>query len=56
MNQFKEGKTDKYQKLGETLLQQEKYNFEVENNSAFYKILVKAQHHYANVWIVDKNN
>jgi Type I phosphodiesterase / nucleotide pyrophosphatase len=56
MNQFKAGKTDKYQKLGETLLQQENYNFEVKNNSPFYKILVKAPHHYANVWIVDKNN
>ncbi len=56
MNQFKEGKTDKYQKVGETLLQQENYNFKVETNSAFYKVLVKAPHHYANVWIVDKNN
>ncbi len=56
MNQFKEGKTDKYQKAGESLLQQENYNFKVETNSAFYKVLVKAPHHYANVWIVDTNN
>ncbi len=56
MNQFKEGKADKYQKVGEPLLQQENYTFKVENNSAFYKVLVKAPHHYANVWIVDTNN
>ncbi len=55
MNQFKEGKADKYQKVGEALLQQESYNFNVESNSAFYKVLVKAPHHDANVWIVDKN-
>ena len=55
MNQFKEGKADKYQKVGEAVLQQENYNFKLESNSAFYKVLVKAPHHYANVWIVDKN-
>ena len=55
MNQFKEGKADVYQKVGKTPLQQEHYNFNVESNSAFYKILVKAPHHFVNVWIVDKN-
>ena len=56
MNQFKEGKPDDYKKVGEILLQQENYNFKVETNSAFYKVLVKAPHHCTNVWIVDPNN
>jgi predicted AlkP superfamily pyrophosphatase or phosphodiesterase len=56
MNQFKEGKIDKYQKVGETLLSRENYYFKVDTNSSFYKVLVKAPHHYANVWIVDSKN
>jgi hypothetical protein len=52
-NDFKEGKTDDYQKTGEVLLSQESYNFTVLNNSAFFKVLVKGPHHYANVWITD---
>jgi predicted AlkP superfamily pyrophosphatase or phosphodiesterase len=56
MNQFKEGKADEYQKVGEPLLQQENYTFKVESNSTFYKVLVKGPHHYTNVWIIDTNN
>ena len=56
MNQFKEGKAEEYNKVGETLLQQENFNFTVQSNSTFYKVLLKAPHHYANVWIVDTNN
>ncbi|MBI1770216.1 MAG: alkaline phosphatase family protein [Bacteroidetes bacterium] len=52
-NNFKEGKSDIYQKVGEPELQQETFSFAVKNNSNFYKILVKAPHHYANVWVVN---
>lgn len=55
-NQFKEGKADKYQKVGEALLDKENYKFKVESNSTFYKVLVKAPHHDANVWVVGTNN
>ncbi|HYI77103.1 MAG TPA: alkaline phosphatase family protein [Chryseolinea sp.] len=55
-NRFKEGKVDNYQKIGEAPLSEENYNFTVESNSEFYKVLVKGPNHYANVWIVDTNN
>jgi hypothetical protein len=50
-NRFKEGQADKYKKIGEADLQQESYNFTIESNSPFFKVLVKGPHHYANVWI-----
>lgn len=53
MNRFKEGKADAFKKIGEVLLQQESYNFAIESNSPFFKVLVKGPHHYANAWIVE---
>jgi len=42
---------DEYQKIGEATVQQENYNFTTKIKSPFYKVLVKAPHHYANAWI-----
>ena len=53
-NRFKEGGTDEYLKVGEASLHQENYSFTVKSNSAFYKVLVKTPHHYANAWVVRK--
>lgn len=53
-NHFKEGGTDTYEKVGEAPLQGEKFSFPVKGDSSFYKILVKAPHHYTNVWVMRK--
>jgi predicted AlkP superfamily pyrophosphatase or phosphodiesterase len=53
-NRFKDGGTDAYQKIGEVFLRQESYSFTVTSNSAFYKIVLKTPHHYANAWVVLK--
>ena len=50
-NRFKEGGVDEYQKIGEVSVQQENYNFPIKGNASFFKVLVKAPHHCANVWI-----
>jgi len=52
-NHFKEGGEDLYKKAGEVELGQEKYALTFEPGSKFYKILVKAPHNWANVWLVD---
>ena len=52
-NHFKEGGEDEYKKAGEVELQQEKFNLKSEPGPKFYKILVKAPHNWANVWLVD---
>jgi len=54
-NHFKEGKSDDYKKVGETLLSAEAFKFTVDNDSPFFKLVVKTPHHFANTWIVSKN-
>lgn len=53
-NTFKEGGTDDYKKIGEASLALETYQFTINSNSTFLKILLKTPHHFANVWIVNK--
>jgi hypothetical protein len=50
-NNFNNGSIDKYQKVGDVLLTDESYNFTLEADSSFCKVLVKGPHHSANVWI-----
>lgn len=52
-NHFKEGGEDEYKKAGEAELQQENYTLKYGPGSKFHKILVKAPHNWANVWLVD---
>ncbi len=50
-NNFREGGTDEYTKIGEVLSNKETYTFPAKDDALFYKILVKAPHHYTNVWV-----
>ncbi|MEX2230918.1 MAG: alkaline phosphatase family protein [Cyclobacteriaceae bacterium] len=52
-NNFKEGGEDEYRKVGETEINEENYTIDLQNNSKFYKVLVKGPNHYANVWVVE---
>ena len=56
LNRFKEGEREEYKRTGEAFLHAESYNFTIENDSAFVKILVKGPHHYANVWVTEATN
>jgi hypothetical protein len=51
-NRFKEGGKDEYVKVGEVELSAEAFSFPVQGVGAFHKILLKAPHHYANVWVM----
>lgn len=50
-NNFKDGKKDSYKKAGNTTAGAETFTFPATSHSSFYKILVKAPHHYINTWI-----
>jgi predicted AlkP superfamily pyrophosphatase or phosphodiesterase len=53
-NHFKEGGNDLYREIGEVDINAERYTFDVDTTKHFYKILVKASHHYTNAWVVEK--
>ena len=55
-NRVKDGQEDKYQKAGEVLLKEESYNFTIQNDASFLKVIVKGPHNYANVWIEHTGN
>ena len=55
-NYYKEGKTDEYKKVGESLLSKEAFSFTIEKDSPFLKIVVKTPNHFANTWIVKSKN
>jgi predicted AlkP superfamily pyrophosphatase or phosphodiesterase len=50
-NFFKQGRSDEYQKAGEVFLKDERFTFVLRNDSSFAKVVVKAPHHCANVWL-----
>ncbi len=50
-NNFKEGGTDDYKKVGEASVHDETFTFSVPGNSGYFKVLLKGPHHYSNVWI-----
>ncbi|MFZ6011481.1 MAG: alkaline phosphatase family protein [Bacteroidota bacterium] len=52
-NNFKEGGRDEYRKVGKALTHQENFTFKLDRNVAFYKVVVKGPHHYANAWVTD---
>jgi predicted AlkP superfamily pyrophosphatase or phosphodiesterase len=51
-NNFKEGRTDDYKKVGEAFVHDETFTFSVPGNSGYFKVLLKGLHHYSNVWIL----
>jgi len=50
-NYYNGGSPDKYQKVGEVLLNQERFTFAMGSGFTFAKVIVKGPHHYANTWI-----
>lgn len=50
-NHYSDGSSDKYQSAGEVHLSQERFSFAMGSDDTFIKVIVKAPHHYANVWI-----
>ncbi len=51
-NHFKDGGSDEYRKVGEADISSERYSFNLEGRSNFYKILLKGPNHYLNTWVV----
>ncbi len=52
-NHFKEGGRDEYRKIGEVDISAERYSFDLEGGSNFYKIMLKGPNHYLNTWLVN---
>lgn len=53
-NKFREGSKDEYEKVGEVLLDKGSYSFRPNDDSGFYKILVRTPSQTMNVWWVKK--
>ncbi|MBX2963498.1 MAG: alkaline phosphatase family protein [Cyclobacteriaceae bacterium] len=49
-NTFGKGGTDQYEKVGEVSVNSGEFRFDADS-TLFHKVLIKAPHHYANVWI-----
>ena len=53
-NNFRDGGTDSYKKIGEVSVGEEKFSFDSASDSTFYKILLKTNKQTLNAWIADK--
>lgn len=51
-NDFKTGGKDFYRKVGDVEIAAEHFAFTPQDDSRFYKILLKGPHHYVNAWVV----
>jgi predicted AlkP superfamily pyrophosphatase or phosphodiesterase len=53
-NKFREGGEDEYEKVSEVSLDKESYGFRPNDDSGFYKILVRTPSQTMNVWVKEK--
>lgn len=52
-NHFREGGEDMYEKVGEVEISAESHTVELNDDKAFYKILLQGPNHYVNAWVME---